>query len=61
MTNHACPSAEDIYNGVVGIVSRTDIEEGELVADFEIPRSARSADPNSTALRLDTQASAAAY
>jgi hypothetical protein len=35
MTNHACPSAEDVYNGVFGIVSRIDIEDGELVADFD--------------------------
>jgi exodeoxyribonuclease V alpha subunit len=35
MTNHACPSPEDVYNGVFAIVSRIDIEEGELVADFD--------------------------
>ena len=35
MTNHACRSAEDVYDGDLGVVSQIDMEEGELHIDFD--------------------------
>ena len=35
MRNHACPSAEDVYNGELGVGSHIDMDEGEFVADFD--------------------------